>query len=136
MIYPVVLSLVTEQAKVGFDFLVFALNLTVTLRVVCGGEPMHDAKLFVQCLHKPRGKLWSAVRYNLTRYSVEIEDLTVVQICDALCSYLDSARDEMALIGIVINVNGYRVKPAAFKKLGDEIDTNKLPGTFRYGLGV
>ena len=136
MIYPVVLSLVTEQAEVGFDFLVLALDLSVTLRVVCGGEPVRYAKSFVQRLHEPRGELRSAVRYNLTRYSMKTEDLAIVQICDALCGYLGSAGDEMALIGIVINVNSYRVKPAALRELGDEIDTNKLPGTVRYGLGV
>ena len=67
---------------------------------------------------------------------METENLAIVQICDALCGYLSSAGDEMALIRIVINVNGYRVKPAAFRKLGDEIDTNKLPGAVRYGLGM
>ena len=47
MIGPVVLTLVAEDAKILFDFLIHSFGFTITLRVVSRGETCFNAEVLV-----------------------------------------------------------------------------------------
>ena len=80
MIYPVVLLVIAEHTKVGFDLLVFALDFAVALWVVGGGQPDSDAKPLEEGSHKSGSKLGTTIGVYDPRQSVKTEDLSVVDI--------------------------------------------------------
>ena len=47
VISPVILTLITEDAKVLFDFLIHTFGLTIALRVVSRGETCFDAEVLI-----------------------------------------------------------------------------------------
>ena len=65
MIDPVVLLMITEHPKVGFDLLVLSFDFTVALWVIGGGQPDSDAKPLKKGSHESVGKLGTTIRvYN------------------------------------------------------------------------
>ena len=61
MIDPVVLLVIAEHSKVGFDLLVFAFDFTVALWVIGGGQPDSDAKPLEEGSHEPGSKLGTTI---------------------------------------------------------------------------
>ena len=61
MIDPVVLLMIAEHSKVGFDLLVFAFDFTVALWVIGGGQPDSDAKPLEEGSHEPGSKLGTTI---------------------------------------------------------------------------
>ena len=61
MIHPVVLLVITEHSKVGFDLLVLAFDFAVALWVVGGSQPDSDAKPLKEGLHESGGKLGTTI---------------------------------------------------------------------------
>jgi hypothetical protein len=58
----VFLTFVTEEMKVLFYFLVFALNFAISLRMVGSSEAGLNTKMLVESTHKLGCKLWTAIR--------------------------------------------------------------------------
>lgn len=61
MIHPVVLLVIAEHTEVGFDFLVFALDLPVALWVVGGGQSDSDTEPLEEGSHEPGSKLGTTI---------------------------------------------------------------------------
>ena len=78
MISPVVLSLVAEDAKVLFDFLIHMFGFTIALRVVSRSETCFNAEVLVQGSHETCCKLWAAIGVGLSRDAVKSENVFVV----------------------------------------------------------
>ena len=57
MIAPVRLTFVGEHPKVLLDILVFVLDFAIALRVIGSSQAGLDTETFVECAHKPGGKL-------------------------------------------------------------------------------
>ena len=78
MISSVVLTLVAEDVKVLFDFLIHTFGFTIALRVVSGSETCFDAEVLIQGSHETCCKLRAAIRVCLSRDAVESENVLVV----------------------------------------------------------
>ena len=82
VICPVVLSLIAEDAKILFDFLVHAFCFTIALWVVSGGKTRFDAEVLVQGSHETCCKLQAAIRVYLSRDAVESKNVFVMEVSD------------------------------------------------------
>ena len=80
VISPVVLALITEDAKVLFDFLVHMLCFIIALWVVSGGETCFNAEMLIQGSHETCCKLQAAIGVYLSRNAVESENIFVVEV--------------------------------------------------------
>ena len=84
VISPVVLTLVTEDVKILFDFLIHTFSLTVALRVVSCSKTCFDAEVLIQGSHETCSKLRAAIRVCLSRDAMESEYILVVQVSHTL----------------------------------------------------
>ena len=74
-----------EDTKVGFDFLIGSLGLSISLRVVRGGESnvvFEDSGKF---LGKRRGELGSSVRNESVVKSEAFEYMVKKELCNTIC---------------------------------------------------
>jgi hypothetical protein len=76
----VFLTFVTEEIKVLFYFLVFALYFAISFRIIGSSEASFDTKMFVESAHKSGRKLRAAVGEDFLRDSVKTEDVPIVKI--------------------------------------------------------
>ena len=78
VISPIVLSLVAEDAKVLFDFLIHTFGFTIALWVVSRSETCFDAEVLIQGSHETCCKLQAAIGVYLSQDAVESENVFVV----------------------------------------------------------
>jgi hypothetical protein len=95
---PVVLPFTTKQAKVLFDFLVFALYFAVTLRIVGSSKAGLDTKTLVESSHKTGSKLQASIGEDFLWNSVEAEYIRVVDVSGTLCYKVRLAGHEVTLV--------------------------------------
>ena len=108
MVSPVVLSLIAEDAKILFDFLVHAFGLSIALRVVSRGKTRFNAEVLVQGSHETCCKLRAAIGVNLSRDAVESKTVFVVKIGGTFgCDRVVGER-EVGLTSHVVDVGADR----------------------------
>jgi hypothetical protein len=84
VIHPVILSGVSKQTQVSFDFLVCAFSLPVRLRMIRGSQRVDDPKFLIQGFGEACGELRTPIGYDLGWDSVKAEYLAVMDIHDPL----------------------------------------------------
>ena len=80
VISPVVLVLITEDAKILFNFLIHTFGFTIALWVVSRSETCFNAEVLIQGSHETCSKLQAAIRVCLSRNAVESEYVFVVEV--------------------------------------------------------
>jgi hypothetical protein len=84
MFSSVFLTLVTEETKVLLYFLVFALNFTVSFRMIDSSEASVDTKTLVESAHESGCKLRIAIGEYFLWDFIKVKDIPVVKIGSAL----------------------------------------------------
>ena len=74
-----------EDTEVGFDFLIGSFGLSISLRVVCGGESNVVFEDSGELLGKRRGELRSSVRNESVVKSKAFEDMVEKELGDTVC---------------------------------------------------
>ena len=80
VISPVVLALVAEDAKILFDFLIYAFCFTIALWVVSSGETCFNAEVLIQGSHETCSKLRATIGVNLSWDAVESENVFIMKV--------------------------------------------------------
>jgi hypothetical protein len=107
---PVVLPFITKQAKVLFDFLVLALYFAVTLWMVGSSKTGFNTKALVEGSYEMSCKLWTSIREDLLRDSMEAEYVGVVDVCGTFSCKIRLTGHEVALIRIMVDVDTDGIK--------------------------
>ena len=75
----------TEDTKVSFDFLISSLGLSISLRVVRGGESNVVFEDSGEFLGKRRGELGSSIRNEGVMKSEAFEYMVKKELCNTVC---------------------------------------------------
>ena len=92
----------TVDPEVCFDFLVYALSLSISLWVVGCGQFRFDAKFSTQFLEYFGGKLSSSIGNHYFRKAKSSEDRVVVELSSSDCINLFGAGHENYCFGDIM----------------------------------
>jgi hypothetical protein len=95
---PVVLSFITKQTKVLFNFLVLMLYFAITLWMVGSSKAGFDTKAFIESSHETGSKLWTPIQEDFFWDSMKSEYIGIVDISGTLGCKVRLAGYKVALI--------------------------------------
>jgi hypothetical protein len=116
---PVVLSFITKQAKILFNFLVLVFHFAVILWMVGSSEAGLNTKALVESSHETGSKLQASIGEDLLQDSVETEYVGVVNVGSTLGCKIRFAGYKVALIRVVVDIDADRIETVQSRELGD-----------------
>ena len=129
---PIILSTADVEAEILLDFLVGPFCLSVSLRMIGGGQVGFDAETPEKGAHDFGGELGAAVADEPEGKAVETEDFSVVDVGNSFGGDVRGAGEGVEKLTVVVDKDDNGIMSTGLRKLGDKVDSNSLPGTIGY----
>jgi hypothetical protein len=126
-VYPVILPLVDEEAKVLFQFLIDTFRLPVTLWMIGRGSGDLNSENVVEFPCEFCHELRTSVRHHLPRKSVVLPDVLDEQPGGSDGGDSNEGRHEVSCLGHGIYHYHHCVMTRRFWELDDEVYANGVP---------
>lgn len=97
---PVILPLLSEEPEILFNLLIYALHLSIYLRVIYSHQLAIDTELWVQSFDEPGCKLRSSITDDTLWESVESEYVMNVEVRNAISINLICSKGEVCLLHV------------------------------------
>ena len=106
MARPVILALIDEHTDVRANLSVKAFCLTVRLRMIGCGKVRFNTEILERGSHDSRFELRSSVTHETFGYTMQSEDIFVVNISEVFCSTSIPAADDVTSFSCEIYESG------------------------------
>jgi hypothetical protein len=126
---PVILLIVATYAKILFEDLIHALDLTIDLWMKCGGKTTIDIKDIRERGPKMRGKNRSTIRDDRVRNAMQSDDMIQKHSSEIRCIGSFVTRYKMDHFRETVDKNENSIKSMRLREIDDVIRRNRFPET-------